>query len=187
MAQGHLARKSSARKNFQTGFVVPGGGFLSYWNNQLIKFKEEKRFGKFSLPIFSLQDIPVPLSIIKQGLLYNNRIVSKEVKTKISSKSPMFSISLLNRVTCHVVTKVWCFLIDESFWSRGHQNLLFPYWPGLHLFRGHQSLMFPYCPGLLVPRSPKFNVPLLTKVTKVICPFVTKVTVSLFTIEWDYL
>ena len=31
--------------NFLTGLVVAGGGFLSYWNHQLIKFEEEKRFG----------------------------------------------------------------------------------------------------------------------------------------------
>ena len=33
------------QENFQTGFVVAGGEFLSYWNHQLIKFEEEKRFG----------------------------------------------------------------------------------------------------------------------------------------------
>ena len=33
------------KENFQFGFVVAGGGFLFYWNHQLIKFKEEKRFG----------------------------------------------------------------------------------------------------------------------------------------------
>ena len=31
-------------KNFQTEFVVAGGGFLSYRNHQLIKFKDEKRY-----------------------------------------------------------------------------------------------------------------------------------------------
>ena len=36
---------TSCEENFQTGFVVAGGGFLSYWNHQLIKFEEEKRFG----------------------------------------------------------------------------------------------------------------------------------------------
>ena len=36
---------TSCKENFQTGFVVAGGGFLSYWNHQLIKFEEEKRFG----------------------------------------------------------------------------------------------------------------------------------------------
>ena len=35
------------KENFQTGFVVAGGGFLSYWNYQLIKFEEENRFGLF--------------------------------------------------------------------------------------------------------------------------------------------
>ena len=30
---------------FQTGFVVAGCGFFSYWKHQLIKFEEEKRFG----------------------------------------------------------------------------------------------------------------------------------------------
>ena len=28
-----------------SGFVVAGGGFISYWKYQLIKFEEEKRFG----------------------------------------------------------------------------------------------------------------------------------------------
>ena len=36
---------TSFKENFQTGFVVSGGGFLSYWNHQLNKFEEEKRFG----------------------------------------------------------------------------------------------------------------------------------------------
>ena len=31
--------------DFQTGFVVAVGGFLSVWNHQLIKFEEEKIFG----------------------------------------------------------------------------------------------------------------------------------------------
>jgi hypothetical protein len=26
--------------------VVAGGGFLSYWNHQLIKYEEKKRFGE---------------------------------------------------------------------------------------------------------------------------------------------
>ena len=30
------------KENLQTVFVVAGGGFLSYWNHQLIKFEEEK-------------------------------------------------------------------------------------------------------------------------------------------------
>ena len=38
---------TSCKKNFQTGFVVAGWGFLAYWNHQLIKFEEEKRFGQF--------------------------------------------------------------------------------------------------------------------------------------------
>ena len=36
---------TSCKENFQTGFVIAGGGFLSYWNHQLIQFEEEKRFG----------------------------------------------------------------------------------------------------------------------------------------------
>ena len=36
---------TSLKVNFQTGFVVSGVGFLSYWNHQQIKFEEEKRFG----------------------------------------------------------------------------------------------------------------------------------------------
>ena len=43
-AQGHLARKSFAKKIFKLDSWLPGG-FLSYWNHQLIKFEEEKRFG----------------------------------------------------------------------------------------------------------------------------------------------
>ena len=35
------------KENFQIGFVVnrERGWFLSYWNQQLIKFEEKKRFG----------------------------------------------------------------------------------------------------------------------------------------------
>ena len=36
---------TSCKENFQTGFVIAGGGFLFYWNHQLIKFEEEKIFG----------------------------------------------------------------------------------------------------------------------------------------------
>ena len=43
MAQGHLA-KDNLQINFETGLVVAGGGFLSHWNYQLIKFEEEKIF-----------------------------------------------------------------------------------------------------------------------------------------------
>ena len=32
-----------ANQIFQTGFVVTGGGFLSYCNHQLIKFEADKR------------------------------------------------------------------------------------------------------------------------------------------------
>ena len=32
------------KENFQPKFVVAGGGFLSYCNHQLFKFKEEKNF-----------------------------------------------------------------------------------------------------------------------------------------------
>ena len=39
----HLAMKNF-QENIQTGFVVAGGGFLSFWNHQLIMF-EEKIFG----------------------------------------------------------------------------------------------------------------------------------------------
>ena len=35
---------TSCKEKFQTEFVVDRGGFLSYWNHQLIKFEEEKRF-----------------------------------------------------------------------------------------------------------------------------------------------
>ena len=42
---GTYCKEKSLQENFQTGFVVAGGGFLSYWNHQLIKFEEEKIFG----------------------------------------------------------------------------------------------------------------------------------------------
>ena len=35
MQERHLARD-----NLQTGFVIAGGGFLSYCNHQIIKFEE---------------------------------------------------------------------------------------------------------------------------------------------------
>ena len=38
-------KKKFRKETFQTGVIVAGGGFLSYCNHQLIKFKEEKRFG----------------------------------------------------------------------------------------------------------------------------------------------
>ena len=43
-AQGHLARKSFAKKIFKWS-RGRRGGFVSYWNPTLIKFEEEKRFG----------------------------------------------------------------------------------------------------------------------------------------------
>ena len=43
-AQNILQRKVSQGK-FSNWIRFPGGGFLSYWNHQLIKFEEEKRFG----------------------------------------------------------------------------------------------------------------------------------------------
>ena len=42
---GTSSKEKFRKENFQTGFVVAGGGFLSYWNHQQIKFEEEKRFG----------------------------------------------------------------------------------------------------------------------------------------------
>jgi hypothetical protein len=42
---GTSCKKKFLKENFQTGFVVAGGGFLSYWNQQLTKFEEEKSFG----------------------------------------------------------------------------------------------------------------------------------------------
>ena len=39
MAQGHIAKD-----NLEIKFFKPDSGFLSYWNHQLIKFEEEKRF-----------------------------------------------------------------------------------------------------------------------------------------------
>ena len=41
----YLCTGTSCNENFQTGFVVVGGGFLFYCIYQLIKFEEEKRFG----------------------------------------------------------------------------------------------------------------------------------------------
>ena len=37
-------KEKFCKENFQTWFVVTGGGFLSYCNLQLIKFEEEKRW-----------------------------------------------------------------------------------------------------------------------------------------------
>ena len=63
---------TSCKENFQSGFVVAGGGFIFYWNHQLIKIEEEKRFGlqkQFcyyekreinTFGNFSLQYIPEP-------------------------------------------------------------------------------------------------------------------------------
>ena len=42
---GTSCKEKFRKKNFQTGFMVAGGGFLSYWNHQLTKFEEEKIFG----------------------------------------------------------------------------------------------------------------------------------------------
>ena len=36
-----IGTETSCNENFQTGFVVAGVGFLSYWNHQLIKFEED--------------------------------------------------------------------------------------------------------------------------------------------------
>ena len=40
-------REKYRKENFQTEFVIAGGGFLSYWNHQQIKFEEERRFGLY--------------------------------------------------------------------------------------------------------------------------------------------
>ena len=42
---GTSCKEKFPKENFQTGFLVVGGGFPSYCNHQLIKFEEEKRFG----------------------------------------------------------------------------------------------------------------------------------------------
>ena len=67
----------------QTGFVVAGGGFLSYWNHQLIKFEEKKIFGlkkqfcnneKWEINTFSLQDIPLPFFVnLSPNAIQNTR------------------------------------------------------------------------------------------------------------------
>ena len=36
---GTSCKEKFRKENFQTGFVVAGGGFFSYWNHQLIKFE----------------------------------------------------------------------------------------------------------------------------------------------------
>ena len=47
VGKGHrdILQRATCNFFFQTGFVVAEGGFLSYWNYQLIKFEEENRFG----------------------------------------------------------------------------------------------------------------------------------------------
>ena len=40
-----ILQRTTCKLNFQTGFVVAGGGFLSYWNYQLIEIEKEKRLG----------------------------------------------------------------------------------------------------------------------------------------------
>ena len=44
LGTGTTCKEKFRKEKFQTEFVVAGGGFLSYWNHQLIKFEEEKRF-----------------------------------------------------------------------------------------------------------------------------------------------
>ena len=39
---GISCKEKFRKENFQTGFMVAGDGFLSYWNHQIIKFEEEK-------------------------------------------------------------------------------------------------------------------------------------------------
>ena len=43
--KGISCKEKFCKENFQNGFMVAGGGFLSYLNHQLINFKEEKRIG----------------------------------------------------------------------------------------------------------------------------------------------
>ena len=40
---GTSCKEKFHKENFQTGFVVAGGEFLSYWNHQLMKFEEDIR------------------------------------------------------------------------------------------------------------------------------------------------
>jgi hypothetical protein len=42
---GTSCKVKFCKENFQTGFMVTGGGFLSYRNHQLLKLEEEKIFG----------------------------------------------------------------------------------------------------------------------------------------------
>ena len=45
LGTGTSCKGQLANKNFQIGFVVGWGGFLSYWSDKLNKFQEEKSFG----------------------------------------------------------------------------------------------------------------------------------------------
>ena len=42
--KGTSCKETFHKENVQTGFVIAGGGSLSYSNHQLMKFEEEKRF-----------------------------------------------------------------------------------------------------------------------------------------------
>ena len=39
LGKGISCKEKFRNENFQTGFVVAVGGFLSYWNHKLIKFE----------------------------------------------------------------------------------------------------------------------------------------------------
>ena len=45
--QDYQAQGQLANYIFQTGFVITGGGFLSYCNNQLIKFEKNNKRDNF--------------------------------------------------------------------------------------------------------------------------------------------
>ena len=62
-AQGYLARKSFTRKILKLYLWLPRGGFLSYWNYQLIKFEEEKRFGLIN----TFENFPCKISLHLQN------------------------------------------------------------------------------------------------------------------------
>ena len=48
MVRYNTGTGTSWKENFQTVFMVAGGGFLSYWNHQLINFEERRDNGEIN-------------------------------------------------------------------------------------------------------------------------------------------